>query len=94
MPDLFRILLVLMKFKNKKAPSAPTKDTGNGKTKDMTKPIPTYIPIHFNWYKRNCLSPLCAALISMKYHLVYIYARLTLKVIVYFVLHCVIFDDR
>jgi hypothetical protein len=32
----------------------------------MAKPIPMYIPIHFNWYMRNCLSLLCAELISLK----------------------------
>ena len=63
-PDLFNILLVLMKFMNKKAPSDPTKDMGNGRTKDMAKPIAMYMPIHFNWYRRNCLSLLCAELIS------------------------------
>ena len=75
-PDLLSILLVLMKFKSKKAPSAPTKDIGNGRTKDMAKPMPTYMPIHFNWYIRNCLSlPSAAPLISVKYHLGYIYAE-------------------
>ena len=52
-----------MKFKSMKTPSAPTKDIGNGRTKDIAKPIATYIPIHFNWYTRNCLSSLCMALI-------------------------------
>ena len=53
-----------MKFRNKKAPGAPTKDMGNGRTKDMAKPIAMYMPIHFNWYIRNCLSLLCAEFIS------------------------------
>ena len=70
-----------MKFKSRKAPSAPTKDRGNGRAKDMAKPIATYIPIHFSWYKRNCLSLLCAALISVKYHLNYIYAELALLIV-------------
>ena len=55
-----------MKFRNKKAPGAPTKDMGNGRTKDMAKPIAMYMPIHFNWYIRNCLSLLYAELISQK----------------------------
>jgi hypothetical protein len=54
----------------------------------MAKPIVMYIPIHFNWYRRNCLSSLCVVFIPID-HLVYIYAKVSIKLIAYFVMHCV-----
>jgi hypothetical protein len=43
-PDLFSILLFLMKFKSRKAASAPIKYIGNSKIEDRAKPIATYCP--------------------------------------------------
>ena len=38
-PAFFNVLLVLMKFSKKNAPKATSKDTGNGRIKDIAAPI-------------------------------------------------------